>query len=77
MSNSFANICSRLPVSLYSFRPQGVVVTKAPLVNFSVSKIFDATKVPVTFFESHSYLTGVYTAELPRYLSNMNVVFNS
>ena len=34
------------------------------IVNFSVSKIFDLAKVPVTFFESHSYLTGVATAEL-------------
>ena len=40
-----------------------VGVTKAPFVNFSVSKIFDLAKVPATFFESHSYLTGVVTYE--------------
>ena len=55
----------------------GVGVTKAPLVNFSVSKNFDLTKVPVTFFESHSYLTGVIAAELRQHLSNMNVIFSS
>ena len=33
----------------------GVGVTKAPLVNFSVSKIFDLAKVHVRFLESHSY----------------------
>ena len=34
-------------------------VTKVPFINFSVSKIFDPTKVSVRFFASHSYLTGV------------------
>ena len=52
-------------------------VIKAPLLNFSVSNIFDLAKVPVTFFESHSYLTGVTAAQLRRHLSNMNVVLNS
>ena len=55
----------------------GVWVTKAPLVNFSVSKIFDLTKVHVTFLESHSYLTGVPAAELRRHLSNINAIFDS
>ena len=55
----------------------GMVVTKAPFVNFSVSKIFDLAKVPVTFFESHWYLTGVTAAELRQHLSNMNEIFNS
>ena len=32
--------------------------------NFSVSKIFDLTKVPVRLFAPHSYLTGVSEAEL-------------
>ena len=30
-----------------------IVITKAPFVNFSVSKIFDLAKVPFRFFESH------------------------
>ena len=55
----------------------GVGVTKAPFFNFSESKIFDPTKVPVTFFESNSYLTGIPTAQLLRHLPNMNVIFNS
>ena len=42
----------------------GVGVTKAPFVNFSVSKIFDIAKVPVKFFESLAYLTGITAAEL-------------
>ena len=37
----------------------GLGVTKAPFVNFSVSKIFDPVKVPVRLFASHSYLPGV------------------
>ena len=40
----------------------GVGVTKAPFVNFSVSKILDLAKVHVRFIESHSYLTGVPSA---------------
>ena len=52
-------------------------VTNVPCVNFSVNKIFDLAKLPVTFFKSHSYLTGVIAAELRRHLPNMNVVFNS
>ena len=52
-------------------------VTKAPFVNFSVSKIFDMTKVHIRFFESHSYLTGVTAAELRRNLLNINVIYNS
>ena len=54
----------------------GVGVTKAPFVNFSVSKIFDLAEVPVRLFVSHSYLTGVTTAELRQHLSNMNMIFN-
>ena len=41
-----------------------VGVTKAPFAIFSVSKIFDLAKVPVRFFESHSYFTGVTAAQL-------------
>ena len=55
----------------------GVGVTKAPFVNFSVSKILDLSKVPLKSFESHSYLTGATAAELRRHLSNINVIFNS
>ena len=51
--------------------------TKAPFVNFSVSKIFDHAKVPVKFVESHSYLTGVTAAELRRHLTIINVIFNN
>ena len=43
-------------------------VTKAPFVNFSVSKIFEHAKTPLRFFESHSYLSGVTAAELRRHL---------
>ena len=42
----------------------GVGVTKAPFVNFSVNKMFDLSKVPVGFFESLPYLTGITAAEL-------------
>ena len=57
-----------------SWRHPGGGVTKAPFVNFSVSKIFDLTKVTVRFVETHSYLTGVPAAELRRHLSNINVI---
>ena len=52
----------------------GMGVTK---VYFSVSKIFDLAKVPVRFFESHSYLTGVTADELRWHLPNIKVIFNS
>ena len=52
-------------------------VTQAPFVIFSVSNIFDPAKVPVRFFASHSYLTGVTASILRRHLSNINVIFNS
>ena len=55
----------------------GVGVTKAPFVNFSVSKMFDLAKVHVTVFESRSYLTGVTAAGLRQHLSNMNLILNS
>ena len=55
----------------------GVGVTKAPFVNFSVSKIFDLAKVHVRFLESHSYLTSVPAAQLRWHLSNINAIFNS
>ena len=38
----------------------GMGVTKAPIVYFSVSKIFDLVKVPVRFFESHSFFIFFY-----------------
>ena len=49
----------------------GVWVTKVLFVNFSVSKIFDLAKVPVRFFESHSYLTDVTTAKLRWHLCSI------
>ena len=52
-------------------------VTKTPFINYSVSKIFDLTKVTVRFVESHSYLVGVPIAELRWHLSNINVIFNN
>ena len=61
---------------IYSEASPGVGVTKAPFVNFSVSKIFGLAKVPVRLFASHSYLTGVTAAELRQHLSNMNMIFN-
>ena len=51
-------------------------LNKALFVNFSVGKIFDLAKVPARLFESRSYLTGISAAELRRYLSNINVIFN-
>ena len=50
---------------------------KTQFINFSVSKIFDFAKVPFTFFESRSYLTGFTKAELQQHLSNVNAIFNS
>ena len=58
-------------------RTPGVGVTKAPFVNFSASKIFHLSKVPLKSFESHLSLTGATAAELRRHLSNINVIFNS
>ena len=69
--NRFLVIDKLLP----STKP-GVGVTKAPFLNFSVSKIFDLAKVPVRLFASHSYLTGVTAAELRQHLSNMNMIFS-
>ena len=54
-----------------SCRP-GMGVTKAPFVNFSVSKIFELAKIPVRFLEWYSYLAGVTAAEL-QHLPNINV----
>ena len=71
---SFAQVKLDIPGFILS---SGVGVTKAPFVNFSVSKIFDLAKAHVRFFESHSYLTGVTAAELRRHLPNINVIFNS
>ena len=56
---------------------QSVVgVTKAPLLNFSISKIFDLAKVPLRLFESHFYLTDATAGELQQNLSNINVMLN-
>ena len=52
-------------------------VTKAPSINFSISKIFDLAKVLFELFEWHSYLIGATGAELWQHLSNINVIFNS
>ena len=68
--------CNGGPIRYLSLgRSPAVGVTKAPFVNFSVSKIFDPAKVPVRLFASHSYLTGVTAAELRQHLSIMNVIF--
>ena len=48
-----------------------------PLVNFSISKIFDLTNVLLRVFQSHLYLTGATAAELRLHLSNINVIANS
>ena len=63
-------------VNSYAKPSSGLGVTKAPFVNFSVSKIFNLAEVPVRLFVSHSYLTGVTAAELRQHLSNMNMIFN-
>ena len=47
----------------------GAGVAKSPSVDLSISKIFGVAKVPFRFIESHSYLPGVTTAELRRYLA--------
>ena len=62
---------------LSSVQPPGVGVTKAPFVNFSLSKIVDMTKIHVRFVESSLYLTCVTAAKLRRHLSNINVISNS
>ena len=49
---------------------------KAPVVNFSVSKIFNLAKVPLRLFEAQTYLTGVTADELLWHLQNINMVFN-
>ena len=72
----FVCVLLRLVNVGYHAFPSGVGVTKAPFVNFSVSKIFDLAKVNLRSFESHSYLTGITAAELRRYLSNINMIFN-
>ena len=46
----------------------GVGVTNILFVNFSIEKIFSFAKMPVEFFESLSYLTGVTAAELWQHL---------
>ena len=43
-------------------------VTKVPFINFSVNKIFEPAKVPVRYFASNAYLTGVPAAELQLHL---------
>ena len=75
MLNVVETPCIKLDTVWVSPR-SGMGVTKAPFVNFSVSKIFDLAKVPVILFASHSYLTGVTAAELRQHLSNMNMIFN-
>ena len=52
-------------------------VTKALFLNFYISKSCDPTKIPVIYFASYSYLTGVFAAKLRKHTSNMNVIFNS
>ena len=66
-----------LPCSYRQLLRPGVGVTKAPFVNFSMKNIFDLAKVPVIFFVSHSYLTGVTAVKLRRHQPNINVLFNS
>ena len=51
-------------------------VSKAPFVNFSVSKILSPAKVDRRLVESRLYLTGA-AAELRRHLSNIEVIFSS
>ena len=43
---------------------------------FSVNKIFNLAKVPIRFFESHSYLTVVPATVLRWHLSNISMTFN-
>ena len=77
--------CLVLPfMSLFLYLPDplhdssGVGVTKAPFVNFSVSKIFNLAKLCVRLFASHSYLTGGTAAEhdIQKVISVLTVVKN-
>ena len=75
-----SNWSPAIPVADMAWKPNvvqsGMGVTKAPFVNFSVSKVLNLSKVPHKLFESHLYLTGATAAELRRHLSNINVIFN-
>ena len=46
------------------------------IANFFVRKILNLAKAHVRLFESHSYLTGVTTAELRWHLPNISMIFN-
>ena len=50
---------------------------KSSVHQFLRKQKFLSRKIPVTFFEFPSYLTGVITADMRWHLSNMNVIFNS
>ena len=52
-------------------------VTKAPFVNLSVNQFYYLANIPVRFFDSHSYLTGVTTAQLHWHLSNINMILDN
>ena len=59
----------------------GVGVTKAPFVNFSVSKIFDLANVPVMFLASHSspdssYWPGVGVTKAPFVNFSVSKIFD-
>ena len=53
-----------------------VGVTKAPVIDFSATRNFNLAKVWISYFQPHSYLSGVFAAVLRWHLSNMNVISN-
>ena len=55
----------------------GVGVTKVPLVDLFVNKMFDLAQGTARFVESHSYSTGVIAASNATWYSIGNARFNS
>ena len=83
--NLVTHICITRPQWVNNGRHVGfgllqICLLISPLWKFLMMKkyllIFDDEKIPVMFFESLPYLTGVTALELWRHLSNTNVIFN-
>ena len=62
---------------LFWIKWQGLGDTKGLMLNFSVRKNLNLGRIPIRFFESHSYLTGVSADKLQRHLSNINMLLNN
>ena len=62
---------------MFSWDAPGLGVTKASFINFSIMEMYDATKLYIKFFESHSYLTGITAAMTPvKYKQDIRKDFN-